>query len=349
MQFHSTEDLFALPDQSWVIRGLLPETGLSLLYGPSEQGKSFVSIDWALCVSTGMPWLGEYPVKQGHVVYIASEGGRGIKRRVAAWMQYHGINTLPNITWFLDSLNLREENVVEEFLAALEDRFPPEVIHHDDEFISVGVNLKLIVIDTLSRNFGGEDENASTAMAGFVARLEMLCKAHECAVLIVHHTNAQGGRERGHSSLRGAMEAAFECAALKEDDTLATITIENNKQKDDKSAGAICLKPLRLELPELPLDDEGEVLTSLVLLPSDEGGADRITRILDDVAGLLQEHGRLNQDAITRALGARYTRLLVRKALSTGVARNTLRRVRGPHNSTVFEAPESRWLTQARG
>ena len=266
MLFYSTDELLRLPNQSWLIHRLLPGTGLSLLYGPPGEGKSFVALDWALSVSTGRPWLGKFPAKHGHVVYIAAEGGRGIKKRVAAWMRFYAVKNLPNITWFLDALNLHQDGVVDAFMEALESRFGLTVVQDTDgEPIEVSdLNLKLIVVDTLSRNFGGEDENASAPMARFVERLEALAKPHGAMVLTVHHTNATGARERGHTALKGAMEAVFHCTAQKAESRLELVMVRNVKQKDDRDADLIVLKALELELPELPLDDEGNIQTSLV-------------------------------------------------------------------------------------
>lgn len=269
--FYSTEQIFNLPPLTWLIYRVLPESGLGLLFGPPGEGKSFVALDWALSVSSGQKWLGKYPVKQGHVLYIASEGGRGIAKRVAAWQQLHGVPTLPQTVWFLDSINVLEDGVVDAFIEELENRFPSEVRVNRDtgDLVEVSeMNLKLVVVDTLSRNFGGQDENTN-AMSQFVDRIEAFAKKHNALVLIVHHSNATGSRERGHTSLKGAMEAQFHCTATKEDGTLDVITLENLKQKDDREKEHIYLKPLCLELPAIPLDEEGNLQTSLVLESTD--------------------------------------------------------------------------------
>jgi hypothetical protein len=106
-QFYDTNELMSLPPQQWLIYKVLPDCGLALLFGPPGEGKSFVALDWALCVATGEKWLGKHAVQQGHVLYIAAEGGGGMKKRVAAWEQLHyGAEGFENITWYLDSLNV---------------------------------------------------------------------------------------------------------------------------------------------------------------------------------------------------------------------------------------------------
>lgn len=263
---YTADDLMRLPPQRWLIKSLLPETGQSLLFGPPGEGKSFVGLDWALCVSTGRPWLGKYAVRQGEVIYIAAEGGRGIKKRVLAWMQFHAVTELPHIHFVLDSINIREDGAVETLIETLdarvmrdEDRF---VVQPDGEVIETGAPLVLVVVDTLSRSFGGEEENDSSAMASFVEKLEIFSKTRGAAVLTVHHTNATGARERGHTSLKGAMESSFKCTAVKADGTIEHIALANNKQKDDADEPTIYLGPV---VVTLPADGEEAAPTSLVL------------------------------------------------------------------------------------
>jgi RecA-family ATPase len=346
MAFYTTEELLHLPNQQWLIKGLLPETGLCLLFGPPGEGKSFVAIDWSLCVATGRPWLGAYATKAGHVVYIAAEGGQGIKKRVAAWMQAHEEEEITNITWYLDTLDIRAENVVEDFMTSLYARFPVEhTLDPDGECMELGLNVKLIVLDTLSRNFGGEDENTSAAMSQFIESLEDFCRVHGATVLILHHTNAMGARERGHSALKGAMEASFLCSAEKEHGMMKTITLENNKQKDDKDEDAIYITPERVELPMLPRDEDGEILTSLILTHTSESEA--LADVVTVITDLLDEHSSLSGLKVESLCGAqKIGRNAVRKALEYGVAQKLFRVTKEPNGMSIYRRPGSSYSSK---
>ena len=272
--FITTSELMELKPQEWLIRHLLPEEGQALLFGPPGEGKSFVALDWALCVATGTPWMGKYAARQGHVVYIASEGGRGLVKRVAAWQQFHydtDQKLMTNVRWYLGSLDIPTPGVIEAFMEELEQHFPDEPVQDPDtgEW-ELPLNLRLVVVDTLSRNFGGEDENTS-AMAKFVDQLQLFAEKHHALVLVVHHSNATGLRERGHTALKAGMEASFHCTATKANGTLDVITLENNKQKDDRQDDAVKVRAARLELPELPRTEDGEIQTSLVLIEAPDG------------------------------------------------------------------------------
>jgi len=82
----TVSDLGALPAPKWLINGLFELGALFALYGPSGDGKTFLVLDWLLSVAAGVDWMGR-KVLGGIVVYVTGEGGRGIYRRVRAWME----------------------------------------------------------------------------------------------------------------------------------------------------------------------------------------------------------------------------------------------------------------------
>ncbi len=200
---------------------VLPLGAVSVIYGQPETGKSFIALDWAMCISEGMPWLGLHKTKQTPVIYIAAEGGTGIKKRVSAWMKHYDRSTLDAMHWQVVPLLIREEGVLDRTLERLDDDV-------------TGINPGLIVFDTLSRSFSNGDENASTDMVHFIDKVIDLSTRKGTAALIVHHTNAAGTRERGHGSLRGNVNTMFRCVSQQNGDRkLVHVTLENDKQKDD--------------------------------------------------------------------------------------------------------------------
>jgi hypothetical protein len=82
LRLFTVREVLTLPDPQWLIEGMVEVGAQGVIYGPSGHGKSFVALDWALCVATGKPWSGR-PTKKGPAVYVVAEGGRGIKKRIA--------------------------------------------------------------------------------------------------------------------------------------------------------------------------------------------------------------------------------------------------------------------------
>jgi hypothetical protein len=54
-----------------LIAGTRDEGALSVIYGESNSGKTFVALDKAMAVATGKPWNGK-ATKRGLVVYVAA-------------------------------------------------------------------------------------------------------------------------------------------------------------------------------------------------------------------------------------------------------------------------------------
>ena len=226
----TTRQLLTLPPCRWLMDSLIPEEGFVALYGNPSSGKSFIALDWAMCISEGRSWLGRYATKQNPVVYVAAEGGRGIQRRVRAWMQHYGYQDLPAMYYLLNPLYIRQEGTVEAFL---------------DELNQKDIWPGLIVLDTLSRSFGGGDENAPTDMGNFVDKMTILAKGRRMAALVIHHQNASGARERGHTAFRGGLDTMFRCSVERDDQRqIARIEVANDKQKDDAEIPPIYIAPI---------------------------------------------------------------------------------------------------------
>lgn len=238
-------------DTSDFVEGLLCENALSVVYGDSNSGKTFLVLDLALHVALGWPWFGR-EVEQGGVIYIAAEGGHGIKNRVVAFVRTKGIEDAnPPFALIPASVNLRDSSadvdaLVSEVNAACE---------------KVGA-VRLIVIDTLSRSLAGGDENSSEAMGAFVQNVDRLRQATGAHVLIVHHSGKDTTRgARGHSLLRAAVDTEIETSR---DHEAGISTAEVRKQRDLPMEGKFSF---RLGVVELGTNRRGKPVTSCTVEP----------------------------------------------------------------------------------
>ena len=181
----------------YLVQGILEANSFATLIGEPASGKSFLAIDWACCIATGHDWH-DRTVKQGPVIYMAGEGQENMKHRFFAWKDRFGKNPLDQILVRLDSPALNDQQTVQETYELLE------------EAIELTGKPKLIVIDTLARHFGGDNENDTQQMNRFVNCLQVLRQQYECSVLVVHHVGkdkTKGGR--GSSALHGAVDASY--------------------------------------------------------------------------------------------------------------------------------------------
>lgn len=238
----------------FLVKGLLPASSMIVIIGQPGCGKSFFALDVGLHIAAGREWFGR-KVSSGGVVYIAAEGQAGVRLRVDAWKNVHGLESaaipFAMIPSPVDLLNLGDDltnlEVVLRSLAKLWD------------------GIALVVVDTLAQTFGGGDENGGD-MAAYVANVTHLADAHHCATAIVHHQplDAQSKRPRGHGSLWGAADTLLH---VESSQGRSAKRISVVKQKDHDPGADIMFE---LSSVYLGVDEDMEAVTSCVIVPADD-------------------------------------------------------------------------------
>lgn len=207
----SAPDLAHLPQPTWLIDGLVPAQSFSVLYGASGLGKSFLALDWGLCVATELAWYGR-ATKKGAVLYVAAEGTGGLHRRVNAWQQARSCDDVTGIHFLPQPVNLLDPDDVGRLQRTIQGlQEPPSTI----------------IYDTMARSMVGGDENSSRDVGRFIDNVDKLRKPIDASALVVHHTGKSGEDERGSSALRGAADMM---AALRENGS--SLRLECDKAKD---------------------------------------------------------------------------------------------------------------------
>lgn len=221
-----------------LIEGVLKQGELSVLYGESGIGKSFVALSMAFSVASGSRWAGK-EVASMPVVYVAAEGGNGVKKRLIALVDETGREDAPFHLYPGNIDMSRPDAELEPLIATV------------NQIAGVG----LIVIDTLSRALSGGDESSPVDMGKFVKHADRLRHATGAHVLVVHHSGKDAARgARGHSLLRGALDTEMEV-------TRGLFRVTKQKDDDDEFNCAFRLKPV-----VLGLDSRNRVVTSCVAI-----------------------------------------------------------------------------------
>ena len=222
------EQLSQLPPAEWLVQDIVEQNRLGIVHGPSETCKSFLTLDLGLCVAAGCDWHGR-AVKSGPVVFVAAEGGSGIRKRVNTWKQEHGIDEIPNARFLLEDVQLLSSGDVEGLLRRIQAVFP---------------NPVLIILDTFAACFVGGEENSAKDTGLAIAAARHLVIMTGATVLLVHHSGRQEtNRERGSSALKGNVDVML---SVSRDGN--TITVKNTKQKDHEG-----FEPFHLELKQVAL------------------------------------------------------------------------------------------------
>lgn len=235
----------ALTD-AYLVKGVLGAGAMSVIYGPSNSGKTFLALDIAFHVATATPWQGRR-VTSAAVLYLAAEGGRGVTNRIAALKLETGVCCVP--------LALRRAGL--DLLKSQADL--QHIVDLVKELRSKHPDLPvLIVIDTLSRIMAGGDENSAQDMTALIRNIDAVREHTGAHVMLVHHTGKDTARgARGHSSLRAATDTEIE--VQNEDGHRAAMV---TKQRDYQGGEVFAFG---LKNVSLGFDQDGDEVASCVV------------------------------------------------------------------------------------
>jgi hypothetical protein len=288
------DEIQLLTTAAYLVRDIIPREGLVVIWGPPKCGKSFWTYDAIMHVALGWEYRGRR-VKQGTVVYVACEGERGLGARTEAFRRSKLTedSSVPGFHLLATRLDLvaDRQQLIEDIRAQLGDEKPA-----------------VIVIDTLNRSIAGS-ESSDEDMGDYVKAADAIREAFNCAVLIIHHCGVDDKRPRGHTSLTGAADAQI--AIRRSADGVITSIVEWMK---DGAEGVETNS--RLEVVELGTDDDGEPITSCIVVPTEtapnalgERPKKRrppppdVMRALEFLKDAITDHGEpLNKPGLPRSL-----------------------------------------------
>lgn len=203
-------------DPEWLLPGYVPAHGIGMLYGASGSYKSFVALDWALCLANGIAGQWGAPPVKNDVLFLAGEGPNATaKKRWPAWNEWQGVE-------------FRNDNrfIILDFVPSFNDIQEWENIKAD--LAELKARPALIVIDTATRLNTGLDENSANDMTKITNFMEQLAHYYECSVMVIHHTGKDESKgARGSSALFANMDFAISTKKV-QDGTMLTV----RKQKD---------------------------------------------------------------------------------------------------------------------
>src|SRR5262245_14711495 len=255
----------------YLVKGIIPSSGLTVIWGPPKCGKSFWTFDLTMHIALGRPYRGRR-VQQGAIVYLALEGGEGFRARKGACQQHHNVEDAP---FFLitDRTDLIRDHSA--LITAIRAQMPGKP--------------NLVVIDTLNRSLVGS-ESKDEDMAKYIQAADAVRDAFGCAVAIVHHCGVDDSRPRGHTSLTGAADAQL---AVKRD-AANNIVVEVEWMKDGLEGDVIVS---RLDPVEVGADIDGDPITSCVIIPVENQptqttGEPRLTKNQQTMFSILHDVGK---------------------------------------------------------
>lgn len=184
------------PSYEWLVDGLICKGDVSLLVGPPNVGKSFISMGLALAIAEAQSdFLGQKLRSSGSVLYIDEENPVDVV--------YHRLLSLGMTAKGKDNIHYYHRQGIRL------DRNPEKVL--DDALL---IKPELIVIDSLTR-FHSVDENSSgTINQLFNEAIMPLARETGASVVLLHHTKkGDFGSDfdviRGSSDIGAAVDNAI--------------------------------------------------------------------------------------------------------------------------------------------
>jgi len=235
---------------NYLIKGWLGCGQMSVMYGPSNVGKSFAALDMAWHVASGEMWHG-FRVSGGPVLYLATEGGSSFHNRIYALAQKYERTDVPLYIRPSPVDLLRPNADLAEIIALVEEIKEAS-----------GQDCVQIVVDTVSRAMAGGNENGPEDMTAFISNVDAMRAATGAHCMLVHHSGKDvAAGARGHSSLRAATDTEIEMELSKEDGLrFARAT----KQRDMETGAEFAFK---LDVITLGVDQDGDDVTTCVIEP----------------------------------------------------------------------------------
>jgi len=198
---------------------------------------TFVALDWSYHVAAGRSWH-DRKVHGGPVLYLAYEGGGGLRARARALQERYGRAEVP---LYIDDTpyNLRDREGRKALGAAL---------------ATLPAKPVLVIIDTFAHALCGGDENSAQDVSAFNAGVQALIAHTGACVLVIHHPGKSGSL-RGSTALLGAVDTEIRIEGG---------LIAAEKQRDIELGERI---GFRLRPVPVGLDDDGDIVHSCVVEP----------------------------------------------------------------------------------
>jgi hypothetical protein len=244
IRFTSFADVHLTDNARYVVKGIIPATGLIVVWGPPKCGKSFFVFDLVAHVAAGWDYRARR-VKQDPVIYFALEGQQGFEARIAAFKQAHQIGAIP---FYLSA---------DRILLPQDGRAIIQSIRQQFSDVVPGV----VVLDTLNRSITGS-ENDPADMSQYVRAADAIREAFDCVVIVIHHCGTEGTRPRGHTSLTGAADAQIAVRRDDQSNIIATVEFMKDGPEGDEIAS-------RLEYIKVGTTVDGDEITSCVVWPAE--------------------------------------------------------------------------------
>lgn len=247
----------------WLVASLWARAGVGILGGAPKCCKSWLALEMAIAVASGAPCLGVFDVGDvgPALLYMAEDAAPVVKMRLSGICRHRGLDlaSLPIHLITAPALRLDRSHDQARLLDAVAKYAP-----------------RLLVLDPFVRCHR-IDENDAGQVSALLGYLRELQRAHDVAVVVVHHARKNGAAGQPGQSLRGSGDFfawADSLLYLRRHRGKLLLTVEHR--------GAKAPEPITLDLVG---EDDVRLEVATTTTDGDDGAANGGAR---DAAGLDQ-------------------------------------------------------------
>jgi len=291
-----------LEPPSELVQGLLLSRSVSLIFGPSNTGKTFIAVDLACAIARGVDWFGR-KTEQGLVIYIAAESPNSVKTRCKAYQAYHQCE-LKNLAIVDSPVNLFADPFIVQRTIDLVKQIECER----------GSKVRLIVGDTLANLTVGANENSGQDMSLVMENVKQISSVVDAHLMLVHHSGkSTSAKARGWSGVHASVDSEIEIVSSKQKSALHI-----TKQRDLDSKGEKI--GFALKRVEVGKSNFGQSISTCVveadyLPPSEEKNVFRLGAIENRIHSFIRSHPKQATRADVKSMMGRHPRQSIERAI----------------------------------
>lgn len=238
------DSIFELDPPAWLIDYVIPQGGSTLLYGPTNVGKSLVSLDWAFRLASGWNWFGKH-VKQSSVLYVYAEGGHDLQLRYQAWVEGHKHRQPHQLSDNLHFIGLDEEIRLK---WDPESEEPPEGVRRLYESVDPEREgqrrYDVVIFDPAQEIWRGMNDNSAQEVGMAWRIVKDLQRMHDASAVILHHARKEGDTFRGATTWLDLADTGFAVT----DEGHGLVKVTNTKNRYGERGHSFLLRRKRQEI-----------------------------------------------------------------------------------------------------
>lgn len=250
-----------LPPVRWYVDNLIAEKSITLLYAEAKSGKTYLAGHLALSMVSGKKeWIDgrkiDFP-DDATVLLLEDDMGHAHTLRrmdqVAYGIEAGYADRCPEM---FDRFMMFTPETVKAFHIGRFDLFKRTSIDELIQFIE-RYNVKLIILDTLTKFRGSSDENSAGDMNQVFTTLKEIRDKTDCSSLLLHHANKGNGFKqvsaRGSTVIYAEPDMVLHLVKDKDDNCYSTLEVEYSRDTESYKIGLYQTWPQRI-------DDDGHAM-----------------------------------------------------------------------------------------